>query len=109
VATGYRHAGAGVGSIRLGMYEGNRLIDVGRTVAFTRAPVRRAAAAALARVSPGGAAGNADAGWVDVLPALVCEVRYERLRGSRFRHAVTFVRWLPDRDPASCTVDQLRR
>jgi ATP-dependent DNA ligase len=109
VATGYRHAGAGVGSIRLGMYEGNRLIDVGRTVAFTRAPVRRAAAAALARVSPGGAAGNADAGWVDVLPALVCEVRYERLRSSRFRHAVTFVRWLPDRDPASCTIDQLRR
>jgi len=31
------------------------------------------------------------------------------LRGSRFRHAVTFVRWLPDRDPASCTIDQLRR
>jgi ATP-dependent DNA ligase len=109
VVTGYRHAGAGVGSIRLGMYEGSRLVDVGRTVAFTRAPVRRAAAAALARVSPGGAVSVADAGWVDVLPALVCEVRYERLRGSRFRHAVTFVRWLPDRDPASCTVDQLRR
>jgi ATP-dependent DNA ligase len=108
VATGYRHAGAGVGSIRLGVYDGGRLIDVGRTVAFTRAPVRRAAAAALARVSPGGAVSAADAGWIDVLPALVCEVRYERLRGSRFRHAVTFVRWLPDRDPASCTIDQLR-
>jgi ATP-dependent DNA ligase len=109
VATGYRHAGAGVGSIRLGVYDGGRLVDVGRTVAFTRAPVRRAAAAALARVSPGGAVAAADADWIDVLPALVCEVRYERLRGSRFRHAVTFVRWLPDRDPASCTIDQLRR
>ena len=109
VATGYRHAGAGVGSIRLGVYDGGRLVDVGRTVAFTRAPVRRAAAAALARVSPGGAVTVADADWIDVLPALVCEVRYERLRGSRFRHAVTFVRWLPDRDPASCTIDQLRR
>ena len=92
---------AGVGSIRLGVYDGGRLVDVGRTVAFTPAPVRRAAAAALARVSPGGAVFPvADADWIDVLPALVCEVRYERLRGSRFRHAVTFVRWLPDRDPA---------
>jgi ATP-dependent DNA ligase len=108
VATGYRHAGAGVGSIRLGLYAGSRLIDVGRTVAFTRAPVRRAAAAALARVSPGDAPGAAGLDWIDVLPALVCEVTYERLRGSRFRHAVTFVRWLPDRDPASCTIDQLR-
>jgi ATP-dependent DNA ligase len=109
VATGYRHAGSGVGSIRLGVYDGEQLIDVGRTVAFTRAPVRRAAAAALARVSPGDDVRRAQAGWVDVLPALVCEVRFERLRGSRFRHAVTFVRWLPDRDPASCTIDQLRR
>ena len=109
VAIGYRHAGAGVGSIRLGVYDGDKLVDVGRTVAFTRAPVRRAAAAALASVSPGESVIAAQAGWVDVLPALVCEVRFERLRGSRFRHAVTFVRWLPDRDPASCTIDQLRR
>ena len=108
VATGYRHAGSGVGSIRLGMYDGGRLIDVGRTVAFSRAPVRRAAATALARVSPGGAVSLVGADWVEVLPALACEVRYERLRGNRFRHAVTFVRWLPDRDPSTCTIDQLR-
>jgi ATP-dependent DNA ligase len=109
VVTGYRQAGTGVGSIRLAMYDRGHLVDVGRTVAFTRAPVRRAAAAALARVAPGGAVSPADAGWIEVLPALACEVRYERLRGKRFRHAVTFVRWLPERDPASCTVDQLWR
>lgn len=108
VATGYRHAGSGVGSIRLGMYDEGRLVDVGRTVAFSRAPVRRAAASALARVSPGGAVSSVGADWVEVLPALACEVRYERLRGNRFRHAVTFVRWLPDRDPSTCTIDQLR-
>lgn len=108
VATGYRHAGSGVGSIRLGMYDEGRLVDVGRTVAFSRAPVRRAAASALARVSPGGAVSSVGADWVEVLPALACEVRYERLRGNRFRHAVTFVRWLPDRDPSTCTMDQLR-
>jgi ATP-dependent DNA ligase len=71
--------------------------------------VRRAAAAALATVSPGGAVSEAGPRWVDVLPALVCEVRFERLRGSRFRNAATFVRWLPDRDPATCTIDQLLR
>lgn len=108
VATGYRHAGSGVGSIRLGMYDEGRLVDVGRTVAFSRAPVRRAAASALARVSPGGAVSSVGADWVEVLPALACEVRYERLRGKRFRHAVTFVRWLPERDPSTCTIDQLR-
>ncbi len=25
----------------------------------------------------------------------------------RFRHAVKFLRWRPDRDPAGCTFDQL--
>lgn len=107
VVTGYRHASAGVGSIRLAMMDRGRLVEVGRTVAFARAPMRRAAASALARVSPGGAVSDVGADWIDVLPALVCEVRYERLRGNRFRHAVTFVRWLPDRDPATCTFDQL--
>jgi ATP-dependent DNA ligase len=110
VATGYRQAGSGsLGSVRLGMYDAGRLVEVGRTSAFRRAPVRRAAAAALATVSPGGAVSEAGPRWVDVLPALVCEVRFERLRGSHFRNAATFVRWLPDRDPATCTIDQLRR
>ena len=27
--------------------------------------------------------------------------------GRRFRHAVKFRRWRPDRDPSSCTFDQL--
>ncbi len=27
--------------------------------------------------------------------------------GKRFRHAVKFMRWRPDREPHSCTFDQL--
>jgi ATP-dependent DNA ligase len=61
----------------------------------------------IASVSTGAPAADAGTRWVDMPAALVCEVRYERLRGRRFRHAVTFVRWLPDRDPMSCTIDQL--
>ena len=108
VVTGVRRSGSGgLGSVRLGMYERARLVDVGRTVVFRRAPARRAAAAVIASVSPEASAAGIGSDWVDVPAALVCEVRYERLRGKRFRHAVSFVRWLPDRDPRTCTIDQL--
>ena len=39
----------------------------------------------------------------------VVEVSYDDPAGDRFRHATHFVRWRPDRDPASCTYDQLER
>jgi ATP-dependent DNA ligase len=29
------------------------------------------------------------------------------VHGRRFRHAVKFVRWRPDREPQSCTFEQL--
>ena len=35
------------------------------------------------------------------------EVRYDQLEGWRFRHTVQFERWRPDRDPTSCTYEQL--
>ncbi|HEX9969063.1 MAG TPA: ATP-dependent DNA ligase, partial [Acidimicrobiales bacterium] len=38
---------------------------------------------------------------------LVVEVAYDHLQGNRFRHATTFRRWRPDRDPESCTYAQL--
>ena len=31
------------------------------------------------------------------------------MEGARFRHTTQFVRWRPDREPASCTYDQLER
>ena len=37
----------------------------------------------------------------------VCEVKYDHLQGSRFRHAATFMRWRPDKRPADCRYDQL--
>jgi ATP-dependent DNA ligase len=37
----------------------------------------------------------------------VCEVKYDHLQGDRFRHATTFVRWRPDKQPADCRYDQL--
>jgi ATP-dependent DNA ligase len=40
-------------------------------------------------------------------PSLVVEVAYDHMEGRRFRHTAQFRRWRPDRDPASCTYEQL--
>jgi ATP-dependent DNA ligase len=37
----------------------------------------------------------------------VCEVAYDHMEGTRFRHTAQFRRWRPDRDPESCTYEQL--
>ncbi len=47
--------------------------------------------------------------WVPLRPELVCEVAYDHMEGGRFRHTAQFRRWRPDREPASCTYDQLDR
>ena len=48
-----------------------------------------------------------DLSFVPLRPELVVEVRYEHMEGVRFRHTAQFNRWRPDRDPKSCTYEQL--
>ena len=48
-----------------------------------------------------------DLSWIPLRPELVCEVTYEHMEGTRFRHTAHFQRWRPDRDPRSCTYEQL--
>jgi ATP-dependent DNA ligase len=48
-----------------------------------------------------------DLSWVPLRPELVCEVAYDHMEGTRFRHVAQFRRWRPDRDPRSCTYRQL--
>jgi ATP-dependent DNA ligase len=50
-----------------------------------------------------------DLSFVPLRPERVVEVRYDYLEGDRFRHTTQFVRWRPDRDPRSCTYEQLER
>ena len=52
-------------------------------------------------------ASGKDVSFVQLRPELVLEVRYDQLEKWRFRHTVQFVRWREDRDPRSCTYDQL--
>jgi ATP-dependent DNA ligase len=42
-------------------------------------------------------------------PSLVVEVAYDHMEGRRFRHTAQFRHWRPDRDPRSCTYEQLER
>ena len=48
-----------------------------------------------------------DLSWQPLRPERVVEVRYDHMEGTRFRHTTQFVRWRDDRDPRSCTYQQL--
>ena len=127
VVGGYRVAedGDGVGSILLGLYDGEgRLHFIGHCSGFPqreRAPLLtrlgglRSADSfgAEGEVRRPGAGSRWSAGkdlsWVPVRPELVAEVSYDQLTGGRFRHATRFERWRPDKDPDVCTLDQLER
>jgi ATP-dependent DNA ligase len=134
VVAGFRwhKSGPVVGSLLLGLYNDDGVLHhLGVTASFTMArrrelvdeidPYRRPSlaghpweAGAAAEPSGGRTPGapsrwNAkkDLSWEPLAPELVCEVAYDNLQGDRFRHATTFRRWRPDRDPRSCTYSQL--
>jgi ATP-dependent DNA ligase len=48
-----------------------------------------------------------DLSFTPLRPERVVEVKYDHMEGDRFRHTAQFVRWRPDREPRSCTYDQL--
>ena len=125
VVLGYRihKSGNGVGSLLLGLYdEDGTLYNVGGIAAFTDAR-RRELVDELAPlvvtdeqgdVVKGSTdrsrfSGNKDMTFVRLRPERVVEVKFDQMEGPRFRHSVTFLRWRPDRDPASCTASQVDR
>jgi ATP-dependent DNA ligase len=48
-----------------------------------------------------------DLSWEPVKLGLVCEVSFDHLQGSRFRHGAHFKRWRPDKPVEACRYDQL--
>jgi ATP-dependent DNA ligase len=135
VVAGFRvhKSGDGLGSLLLGLYdEAGTLHHVGVASSFSAAlrrqlatdvePLRANALAdhpwrewadvmahATGRMPGGWSRWNAgkDLSWEPVRPERVVEVAFEQVQSGRFRHASRFVRWRPDKDPASCTYDQL--
>jgi ATP-dependent DNA ligase len=120
-------------SLLLGLYDsGGELRHVGIASSFTAAARERLRVELAPHVVPlgghpwaqgfllaGGAVGRLpgaagrwvpgemEQDWVPVAPELVCEVQFDQLDSHRFRHPARFRRWRPDRDPHSCTLDQL--
>ena len=92
---------------------GNAFVD--RLPRAVKEVVERQIAAGIDQVNDGEPSrwnSAADKRWIPVRPEKVAEVAYDQMEGNtvhgqRFRHAVKFVRWRPDRDPRSCTFDQL--
>ncbi len=48
-----------------------------------------------------------DLSWEPLRPERVCEVAYDHMQGTRFRHAAQFLRWRTDKRPEDCRYDQL--
>jgi ATP-dependent DNA ligase len=46
--------------------------------------------------------------WEGLRPELVVEVAFDHITGNRIRHGARFLGWRDDKDPAECTMDQLR-
>jgi ATP-dependent DNA ligase len=135
VIAGYRihKDGKGVGSLLLGLFDDDgRLHHVGVAASFTvkrraelldeLAPMLEGAldnhpwqewadamAHADSRMPGAGSRWNAgkDLSWVPIRAERVAEVTFGQLQSGRFRHGVSFIRWRPDRTPASCRYDQL--
>ena len=129
-------AGTMIGSLLLGLYDDEgTLHHVGVTAAFSNAvrkqlvselaPLRQNAldnhpwrdwadaqqeASAQGQRLPGATSRwnrGKDLSWEPLRPERVCEVAYDHMQGSRFRHAAHFVRWRPDKRPQDCRYDQL--
>jgi ATP-dependent DNA ligase len=133
VVAGYRVHKSGedrIGSLLLGLYSGDRLASVGVVGAlpmeqrialfaelqplvtgFEGHPWDWASHAAGQRTPQAAMASrwnaSKDLSFVPLRPERVLEVRYDHMEGPRFRHTAQFVRWRPDREPRSCTYEQL--
>lgn len=135
----WHKSGPIVGSLLLGLYDGSGALQhVGVSASFPmtrRAQLVEELAPYRIALGEAGAAGHPWADWADaqahaegrlpgavsrwsagkdlswepVRPELVVEVAFGHMEGDRFRHTAQFRRWRPDRDPRSCTYDQVER
>jgi len=121
VVGGFRYAEKEkvVGSLLLGLYDDEGCLDhVGFTSAIPSKERRQLTKDLEALIEPPGFTDSAPGGpsrwdterwmaWEPLRPVLVLEVRYDQITGRRFRHGTGFVRWRPDKEPRSCTFEQL--
>jgi ATP-dependent DNA ligase len=110
-----------VGSLLLGLYDDDGLLNHVGFTSGLKAAERKALTAKLEKlIAPPGFTGNAPGGpsrwstersavWQPLKPKLVVEVCYDHFSGHRFRHGTRLLRWRPDKAPAQCTMDQVKQ
>ena len=103
-----------VGSLILGLYDGDELRSVGHISGFSAAAKRsmRAMLAPLETGESGSAepsrwTGGRDLEWVALRPELVIEVGYDHAAAGRIRHGARFHRFRDDKEPQECLFEQL--
>ncbi|HYX85483.1 MAG TPA: ATP-dependent DNA ligase [Gaiellales bacterium] len=104
-----------VGSLILGLYDGDRLWPVGHTSGFTAKRAREL----VGVVTPyetgerGASEPNRwkpdaeDREWRSLRPELVVEVTFDHVSGRRIRHGARLLRFRDDKAPADCGIEQL--
>jgi ATP-dependent DNA ligase len=103
-----------LGAIILGMYDGDRLREVGHSSGFS-AKEKRELPARLAPYETGERGSGApsrwtqgrDLEWVSLRPELVVEITFDHTSDGRIRHGAKVQRWRDDKPPRQCTYDQL--
>jgi ATP-dependent DNA ligase len=122
VVGGFRYAekGGGIGSLLLGLFNDQGLLDhVGFTSSFTAEQHTDLNKIVEPLIGGPGFTGHAPGGpsrwstkrsseWQPLKLKLVCEVSYDHFSGSRFRHGTKFLRWRPEKKPGQCTFEQVR-
>jgi ATP-dependent DNA ligase len=103
-----------VGSLILGLYDGDQLRTVGHISGFSMAAKRsmRSMLAPLETGESGSAepsrwTGGRDLEWVALRPELVIEIGYDHAAGGRIRHGGRFHRFRDDKSPQECVFSQL--
>jgi ATP-dependent DNA ligase len=121
VVGGFRYLSGGdeVGSLLLGLYNAQGLLDhVGFTStianderqALTRKLRALQAAPGFTGKAPGGPSRwstERSGEWEPLRPELVVEVRYDHVTSDRFRHGTKLLRFRPDKSPRQCSIDQI--
>jgi ATP-dependent DNA ligase len=103
-----------VGSLILGLYDGDELRPVGHISGFS-AEAKRAMRSLLEPLETGerGSAepsrwtGARELEWVALRPELVIEVGYDHAAAGRIRHGARFRRFRDDKDPRECRFELL--
>ncbi|HET7847618.1 MAG TPA: ATP-dependent DNA ligase [Pseudolabrys sp.] len=110
-----------VGSLLLGLYDDDGLLNHVGFTSTIKADEKKALTAKLEKlVAPPGFTGNKPGGpsrwstkrsaeWQPLKPKLVVEVCYDHFTGDRFRHGTRLMRWRPDKSPKQCTMEQVHQ